>query len=115
MCSSQLSRGASHPAQTTGTSYNLKACQIIFKAVFGKVQVDREDVVKILKKKFGVRHDSLTSLTMTQLMEVTAKKLVNNKYCSIKSGPETNMTSLTLQDITVHKKLLFKSISFEKK
>ena len=85
------------------TTPKLHMCS--FGKVFGKVQVDREDVVKILKKKFGVRHDSLTSLTMTQLMEVTAKKLVNNKYCSIKGGPETNMTSLTLQDITVHKEI----------
>ena len=86
-------------------TYNLKACQVIFKAVFGEAQVDREDVVKVLKKKFTVKQDRLTSLTMTQLMEVLAKKLVNQRYCSIKDGPETNITNLRMEDITVHKEI----------
>lgn len=105
-CSSQLpkdvSPGPSLPALCT---YNLKACQVIFKAVFGKAQVDREDVVKVLKKKFTVKQDRLTLLTMTQLMEVLAKKLVNQRYCSIKDGPETNITNLRMEDITVHKEI----------
>lgn len=71
---------------------------MIFKAVFGKAQVDREDVVK-------VKQDTLTSLTMTELMEVLAKKLVNQRYCSIKDGPETNITNLRMEDITIHKEI----------
>ncbi|XP_068700440.1 uncharacterized protein [Montipora foliosa] len=106
VCSSQMpkevSSGLRLPALCT---YNLKACQVIFKAVFGKAQVNREDVVKVLKKKFIVKQDRLTSLTMTQLMEVLAKKLVNQKYCSIKDGPETNITNLRMDDITVHKEI----------
>ena len=78
---------------------------MIFKAVFGKVQVEREDVVKVLKKKFSVKQDRLTSLTMTQLMEVLVKKLVNQRYCSIKDGPETNITNLKMDNITVHKEI----------
>ena len=78
---------------------------MIFKAVFGKVQVEREDVVKVLKKKFSVKQDRLTSLTMTQLMEVLVKKLVNQRYCSIKDGPKTNITNLKMEDITVHKEI----------
>ena len=33
----------------------------MIKAVFGKVQVDREDVVKVLKKKFTVKQDRLNN------------------------------------------------------
>ena len=102
----QLSKGVSPglriPALCT---YNLKACHVIFKAVFGKAQVDREDVVKVLKKKFTAKQDRLTSLTMTQLMEVLAKKLVNQRYCSIKDVPEKNITNLRMEDITVHKEI----------
>ena len=78
LCSSQLPKDVS-PGQRLPTlcTYNLKASQVIFKAVFGKVHVDREDVVKVLKKKFTVKQHRLTSLTMTQLMELLAKKLVN--------------------------------------
>jgi len=89
-------------SQGLGTiTYNLKACQVIFKAVFGTAQVERENVVKVLKKRFTVKQERLTSLTMTQLMEVLAKKLVNQKYCSIR--PETNIANLKKEDITVHK------------
>ncbi|XP_068671111.1 G2/M phase-specific E3 ubiquitin-protein ligase-like [Montipora foliosa] len=98
----EVSSGLRLPALCT---YNLKACQVIFKAVFGKAQVNREDVVKVLKKKFIVKQDRLTSLTMTQLMEVLAMKLVNQKYCSIKDGPETNITNLRMDAITVHKEI----------
>lgn len=106
LCSPQLLKdvnpGPRLPALCT---YNLKACQVIFKAVFGKSQVDREDVVKVLKKKFVVKQERLTSLTMTQLMEVLAKKLVNQRYCSIKDGPETNIANLKMEDIAVHKEI----------
>ena len=106
LCSSQLSKDVSPgPRLPALCTYNLKACQVIFKAVFGKVQVEREDVVKVLKKKFSVKQDRLKALTMTQLMEVLVKKLVNQRYCSIKDGPETNITNLKMEDITVHKEI----------
>ena len=82
-----MSGGESQDASSQGLgtiTYNLKAYQVIFKAVFGTAQVERENVVKVLKKKFTVKQERLTSLTMTQLMEVLAKKLVNQKYCSIR-------------------------------
>ena len=116
LCSSQLPKDVS-PGQRIPAvcTYNLKACQVIVRAVFGKVQVDREDVVKVLKKKFTVKQDRLTSLTVTQLMGVLAEKLVNQKYCSIKDGPETNITNLRMVDITEHKEIAVKIISREKK
>ena len=43
-------------------------------------------------------------------MEVLAKKLVNQKYCSIKDGPETNITNLRMDDITVHKEIALYSV-----
>lgn len=116
LCSSQLPKDVSPSERLPAVrTYNLKASQVIVRAVFGKVQIDREDVVKVLKKKFTVKRERLTSLTVTQLMEVLAKKLVNQKYCSIKDGPETNITNLRMVDITEHKEIALKIISCEKK
>ena len=101
-----MSGGESQDASSQGIgtiTCNLKACQVIFKAVLGIAQVERENVVKVLKIKFTVKQERLTSLTMTQLMEVLAKKLVNQKYCSIR--PETNIANLKKEDITVHKEI----------
>lgn len=89
-------------SQESSTSYPLKACQIIYKAVFGE-KPNRDDAVKVLKKKFAVKPDQLTSLTMTQLLEVLAKKLVNSKYCSIKE--DTNMANIRMDNVTVHKEI----------
>ena len=47
---------------------------MIIKAVFGE-NLNRENTVKVLKNKFSAKHHSLTSLTVTQLIEVFAKNL----------------------------------------
>ena len=83
-------------------SYPLKSCQMICQAVFGEQPV-REDIVRILKKTFAVKQDQITALTMSQLLEVMAKKLINQKYCSVKDG--TNMSNMRMGSITVHKEI----------
>ena len=80
-------------------SYPLKSCQMICQAVFGEQPV-REDIVR---KKFAVKQDQITALTMSQLLEVMAKKLINQKYCFVKDG--TNMSNMRMESITVHKEI----------
>ena len=41
---------------------------------------------------------------MSQLLEVMAKKLINQKYCSVKDG--TNMSNMRMESITVHKEIV---------
>ncbi|KXJ15843.1 putative nuclease HARBI1 [Exaiptasia diaphana] len=52
-------------AQVAYDSFNIKACQLIIKAVFGG-QLTRDSLVKVLKNKFLVKSESLTSLTMLE-------------------------------------------------
>lgn len=86
-------------------SYDLKTCQMIFKAVFGMPKVNRDELVKLNKKRFGVKQDSITSLSLTQLMEVTVKKLIYYKYCTIKDELQKDMSHLKMADIVVHKEI----------
>lgn len=75
---------------------------MIVKAVFSE-NLSRENMVKVLKNKFSVKHHSLTSLTVTQLMEVIAKKLLNHKYCDINLG--VNPSNMKMVDIIVYKEI----------
>ena len=61
-----------------------KSAMEIIKAVTEKIP-DRE-VVKLLKGRFQVTQTSLTTLSVTQLLEVTARKLIKFKYVSVKLG-----------------------------
>ncbi|CAB4035414.1 Hypothetical predicted protein [Paramuricea clavata] len=83
-------------------AYPFKSCQMICKAVFGELP-NREDIIRILKKKFDVKQSQITALTMSQLLEVTSKKLINQKYCSVKEG--TNMSNIRMDSIIVHKEI----------
>jgi hypothetical protein len=51
-------------------AYPFKSCQMISKAVFGE-QPNREDIIRILKKKFDVKQGQITALTMSLFLEVT--------------------------------------------
>lgn len=94
----QLKRASASGVQ----SLTLKSSQMIIKAVFGE-NLNRENIMKILKNKFSVKHHSLTSLTVTQLMEVIAKKLLNHKYCHISLG--VNPSNMKMDDIIVYKEI----------
>ena len=84
-------------------SWPLKTNQIIVKTVFGRV-LSRDDAVSILKKKFSVQPKNLTTLSSpVQLLEVLAKKLVNNRYCTI--SKMQNINSLQKSDISVLKEI----------
>ena len=61
-----------------------KSAMVIIKAVTEKIP-DRE-LVKLLKGRFRVTQKSLTTLSVTQLLEVTARKLIKFKYVSVKLG-----------------------------
>ena len=82
------------------SSFTLKSYQMIVKAVFGKV-LNHENIVKVLKSKFCVKHHSLTSLTVSQLMGVMAKKLLSHKYCHMGIG--VNPRNMKVDDIIVYK------------
>lgn len=77
-------------------SLMLKPSQLIIKAVFGE-NLNRENIVKVLKNKFSVKHHSLTPLTVRQLMEVIDKKLLNHKYCHISHG--VDQSNMKMDDI----------------
>lgn len=74
---------------------------MIVKAVFGE-NLNRDNIVKVLKNNLSVKHNSLTSLTVTQLTEVIAKKLLNHKYCQI--SLEVNPSNMKM-DIIVYKEI----------
>jgi hypothetical protein len=98
--SSQSKAGS--PSAHATNYYPLKASLLICKAILG-CQPSRDDVVKTLKKKFNTKQDQLTQLTMSQLLEVMAKKFVNNKYCTINDG--VKLSNLRKENIVVHKEI----------
>lgn len=57
----------------------------------------------MLKDKLKAQSKSLTPLTATQILEVTARKLRSLKYVSLKSGISSGDIRNT--DITVHKEI----------
>ena len=46
-----------------------------------------EEISKLLKKRFSVTPRNLTSLTLSQLLEVVFKKLARHKYVEIPDEP----------------------------
>ena len=62
-----------------------KSAMVIIKAVTEKIP-DREELVELLKGRFTVTQKSSTTLSVTQLLEVTARKLIKFKYVSVKLG-----------------------------
>lgn len=51
---------------------------VIIKAVTGRI-LEWEELVKMLKDKFKAQSKNLTALTATQILEVTARKLISLK------------------------------------
>ena len=49
---------------------------MIVKSVF-REQLDRDNIVKVLRSRFSVKANTLTTLTVSQLTEIVAKKLLN--------------------------------------
>ena len=87
---------------TPAISLPLKGYQMIVKSVFGE-QLNRDDIVKVLKNRFAVKPNSLTTLTVSQPTEIVAKKLMNNRFCSIRQG--ANSSKMKMEDIIVHKEI----------
>ena len=83
-------------------SLSLKGHQMIVKSVF-REQLDRDNIVKVLRDRFSVKANTLTTLTVSQLTEIVAKKLLNYQFCSIKKGASLN--NMKMQDIIVHKEI----------
>lgn len=81
---------------------NKKSAMVIIKAVTGRIP-EREELVKMLKDKFKAQSKSLTALTVSQILEVTARKLISLKYVSLKSGISSGDIRNT--DVTVHKEI----------
>ena len=93
----------------TGTAGNTsdselpsKICKKVIKLVCGKV-LSRDDCVKLLKTKFSVQSKNLVSLTYSQCLQVTSKKLLCNKYVSVPDHVE--FSQLKTEDIKVNKKI----------
>lgn len=76
---------------------------MIVKSVCGRV-LSREEITKLLNKKFSVTPRNLTSLTPTQLLEVVSKKLIRHKYVEIPDEP-FDRSKLQLGMIKVHKEI----------
>lgn len=66
-------------------SLSLKGHQMIVKSVF-REQLDRDNIVKVLRDRFSVKANTLTTLTVSQLTEIVAKKLLNYQFCSHQEG-----------------------------
>lgn len=81
---------------------NKKPAMVIIKAVTGRIP-ERDELVKMLKDKFKAPSKSLAALTATQILEVTARKLISLKYVSLKSG--VSSCDIRNTDITVHKEI----------
>ena len=62
-----------------------KSAMVIVKAVTGKIP-EREELVKMLKGRFEVPSKSLKGLKVSQMLEVTARKLISLQYVSLKNG-----------------------------
>ena len=71
------------------------------KSVFGK-HLTREECVDVLKKKFLVKANSLTSLTPSQVFSTIIRKLISHRYIEFKKGPE-QVTSI--DDVKVLKEI----------
>ena len=76
---------------------------MILKSVCGRV-LSREEITKLLNKKFSVTPRNLTSLTPTQLLEVVSKKLIRHKYVEVPDEPGDH-SKLQLSMIKVLKEI----------
>ena len=56
-----------------------KLCKVIVRFISGTV-LGGEEISKLLKKRFSVTSRNLTSLTLSQLLEVVLKKPARHKY-----------------------------------
>lgn len=92
----------SSPKPASEDKITRKSAMVIIKAVIGKIP-DREELVKLLRGKFQVKSKNLTTLTASQIMEVTARKLIALKYISVKFG--VNNGDIKNADIKVHKEI----------
>lgn len=88
-------------------SLSLKGYQMIVKSVF-REQLDWDNIVKVLRDRFSVKANTLTTLTVSQLTEIVAKKLLNYQFCSIKKG--ASLSNMKMQDIIVHKEISLWSV-----
>ncbi|XP_068716619.1 uncharacterized protein [Montipora foliosa] len=79
-----------------------KSAMVVVKAVTGKIP-EREELVKMLKRRFEVPSKSLTALKVSQILEVTARKLITLKYVSLKNG--TSSGNIRKSDINVHREI----------
>ena len=96
----------SHASTAEGDSsiqLSPKLCKMIVRSVCGRV-LGREEISKLLKKRFSVTPRNLTSLTLTQLFEVASKKLVRHKYVEIPDEP-VDPSQLKLTMIKVNKEI----------
>ena len=75
---------------------------MIVKSVF-REQLNRDNIVKVLRSRFSVKANTLTTLTVSQLTEIVAKKLLNYQFCSIMKG--ASLSNMKMQDIIVHKEI----------
>ena len=88
---------------------NKKSAMVIIKAATGRIP-EREELVKMFKDKFKAQSKSLTALTASQILDVTARKLISLKYVSLKSGISSGDIRNT--DVTVHKEIHIAETSF---
>jgi len=100
--SSQQVMASSNKVDNVDASLNVKTCQMIIKAVF-KEKLSRDNILHVLKGKFSVKPSSLSTLSVSQLMECLARKLLTKKYCSILEN--VDMSKLRMEQIQVHKEI----------
>ena len=94
--------GESAESDIRDNKMSKKSAMVIIKAVTEKIP-DREELVKLLKGRFQVTQKSLTTLSVTQLLEVTARKLIKFKYVSLKLG--VGLADIKRADITVNREI----------
>ena len=88
-----------HGDQVDGLSLKLR--RALLKSVFGRY-LTREESVDILKKKFLVKNNALTSLTPSEITSVLIRKLAAQKYFDFKM-PTSQITNI--DDIKVLKEI----------
>lgn len=92
---------------TDDSKMTRKSAIVIIKSSVPALSLEREDVVRLLKGKFKVSSRSLTDLTPSSLFEILARKLINEKFVSIKEGKDASFHDLKKGDIIVHKEIDF--------
>ena len=58
---------------------SVRVTSLVIKAVFATLP-ERDQLVKVLKRRFAVQPKLLSSLTHSNVMEVMAKKLIKHNY-----------------------------------